>query len=148
MLRVGLTLAALLIPLQIFVGDLHGLNTLEHQPQKIAAMEGVWKTERGAPLLLFAMPDGAARSNHFEIAIPKLASLILTPRARRRDQGPERLPRRATRRSLPLFFAFRVMVGMGVLMLATSWAGLVAVPAQRLGSPSVCRARCCGCWRR
>ena len=53
----ALTLAALLIPLQIFVGDLHGLNTLEHQPQKIAAMEGVWETERGAPLLLFAIPD-------------------------------------------------------------------------------------------
>ena len=83
-LRVGLTLAAVLIPLQIFVGDQHGLNTLEHQPQKIAAMEGVWQTERGAPLLLFAMPDDAARENHFEIAIPKLASLILTPRSRRR----------------------------------------------------------------
>ena len=60
-LRVGLTLAALLIPVQIVVGDLHGLNTLEHQPPKIAAMEGVWETERGAPLLLFAIPDGAAR---------------------------------------------------------------------------------------
>ena len=57
MLRVGLTLAAVLIPVQIFVGDLHGLNTLKHQPAKIAAMEGVWETERGAPLLLFAIPD-------------------------------------------------------------------------------------------
>ena len=59
-MRVGLTLAALLIPVQIFVGDLHGLNTLKHQPAKIAAMEGVWETERGAPLLLFALPDADA----------------------------------------------------------------------------------------
>ena len=73
-----LTLAALLIPLQIFVGDLHGLNTLEHQPQKVAAMEGVWETQRGAPLLLFALPDDEQRTNHFEIGIPKLASWILT----------------------------------------------------------------------
>jgi cytochrome bd-type quinol oxidase subunit 1 len=53
-LRTGLTLRAVLIPLQIIAGDLHGLNTLQHQPQKIAAMEGIWNTERGAPLLLFA----------------------------------------------------------------------------------------------
>jgi len=76
-LRVALTLAALLVPLQIFVGDQHGLNTLEHQPQKIAAMEGLWQTTRGAPLLLFAIPDDAARENHLEIALPKLASLVL-----------------------------------------------------------------------
>ena len=69
-LRVGLTLAALLIPVQIFVGDQHGLNTLQHQPQKVAAMEGIWNTERGAPLLLFAIPDAAERRNHYEIAIP------------------------------------------------------------------------------
>ena len=77
-MRTGLTLGAVLIPLQILVGDLHGLNTLEHQPQKIAAMEGVWETERGAPLLLFAWPDEATRSNRFELGIPKGASLILT----------------------------------------------------------------------
>ena len=62
------------------VGDLHGLNTLKHQPQKIAAMEGIWETTRGAPLLLFAIPDDAARTNRFEMAMPKLASLILTAR--------------------------------------------------------------------
>ena len=71
-MRVGLTLAALLIPVQIFVGDLHGLNTLQHQPAKIAAMEGVWDTQRGAPLLLFAVPDAEQRKNHFEIKVPKL----------------------------------------------------------------------------
>ncbi|HKX95111.1 MAG TPA: cytochrome ubiquinol oxidase subunit I [Methylibium sp.] len=121
-LRVGLTVAALLIPLQIFVGDLHGLNTLKHQPQKVAAMEGVWETERGAPLLLFAWPDGEARSNHFEIAIPKMASFILTHDFDGEIKGlndfPDAHPPVAT-----VFWSFRVMVGMGVLMLATSWAG-------------------------
>ena len=121
-LRVGLTLAALLIPLQIFVGDQHGLNTLEHQPAKIAAMEGVWKTERGAPLLLFAIPDKEQRKNHFEIAIPKLASLILTHDPDGEIKGLNSFGD-AHPPPLPLFFAFRIMVGMGVLMLATSWLG-------------------------
>jgi cytochrome bd ubiquinol oxidase subunit I len=121
-LRVALTLAALLIPLQIFVGDEHGLNTLKHQPQKIAAMEGVWDTERGAPLLLFAIPDESTRSNHAEIAIPNLASLILTHDAQGEIRGLNEF-RGAHPPVLPLFFAFRIMVGVGVLMLATSWIG-------------------------
>ena len=121
-LRVALTLAALLIPLQIFVGDAHGLNTLEHQPQKIAAMEGVWDTERGAPLLLFAIPDETTRSNHAEIAIPNLASLILTHDAQGEIRGLNEF-RGAHPPVLPLFFAFRIMVGVGVLMLAVSWIG-------------------------
>ncbi|SUP52089.1 cytochrome d ubiquinol oxidase subunit I [Vibrio metschnikovii] len=77
-MKVAIILAAVGIPVQILVGDLHGLNTLEHQPAKIAAMEGVWETEQGAPLLLFAWPDETTRSNHFEVGIPKLASFILT----------------------------------------------------------------------
>jgi len=121
-MRVGLTVAALLIPVQIFVGDLHGLNTLKHQPQKIAAMEGVWETERGAPLLLFAVPDDKARTNHFEIAIPKMASLILTHDADGEIKGLNDFPD-AHPPAAPLFFAFRVMVGMGVLMLLVSWVG-------------------------
>jgi cytochrome d ubiquinol oxidase subunit I len=119
-LRVGLTLAAMLIPLQIAVGDMHGLNTLVHQPQKIAAIEGVWNTERGAPLLLFALPDDQERTNHFEIAIPKLASLILTHDAEGEIKGLNEFRDRHPP-ALPLFFAFRVMVGMGMLMLLTSW---------------------------
>ena len=122
-LRVGLTLAAMAIPLQIFVGDLHGLNTLHHQPQKIAAMEGVWQTERGAPLLLFAVPDGEQRRNHFEIAIPKLASLILTHDPNGEIKGLNEFPN--AHPPVPMvFWAFRVMVGMGLLMLATSWGAL------------------------
>ncbi|WP_428414775.1 cytochrome ubiquinol oxidase subunit I [Methylibium sp.] len=121
-MRIGLTVAALLIPVQIFVGDLHGLNTLKHQPQKIAAMEGVWETEKGAPLLLFAVPDDKARTNHFEIAIPKMASLILTHDADGEIKGLNDFPD-AHPPAAPLFFAFRVMVGMGVLMLLVSWVG-------------------------
>ena len=122
-LRVGLTLAAVVIPIQIFVGDQHGLNTLHYQPQKIAAMEGVWATERGAPLLLFAVPDGTQRRNHFEIAVPKLASLILTHDLDGKIQGLNSFVG-AHPPVLPVFFAFRVMVGVGVLMLAASWLGL------------------------
>ena len=77
-LKTGVSLAALLIPLQVLVGDMHGLNTFQHQPAKLAAIEGVWHTERGAPLLLFALPDEATQSNRFEVGIPKLASLIIT----------------------------------------------------------------------
>ena len=121
-LRVGLTLAAIAIPVQIAVGDAHGLNTLEHQPAKIAAMEGVWETERGAPLLLFAIPDQETRSNHFEIGIPKLASLILTHELDGEIKGLNSFGDKHPP-ALPMFFAFRIMVGVGLLMLATSWLG-------------------------
>ena len=121
-LRAALTLAAILIPLQIIVGDMHGLNTLQHQPAKIAAIEGVWQTQRGAPLLLFAIPDAAERRNHFEIAVPKVASLILTHELDGEIKGMNDFPG-AHPPPLPVFFAFRIMIGMGVLMLATSWIG-------------------------
>ena len=121
-LRVGLTLAATLIPVQIFVGDMHGLNTLQHQPAKIAAMEGVWETERGAPLLLFAIPDDTERKNHFALGVPKVASLILTHELDGEIKGMNDFPG-AHPPPLPVFFAFRIMVGMGLLMLATSWLG-------------------------
>jgi cytochrome d ubiquinol oxidase subunit I len=115
-------LAAVLIPLQIMVGDFHGLNTLEHQPAKIAAMEGVWRTERGAPLLLFAVPDEKQRQNHFAVAIPRGASLILRHSVDGEIQGLDDFPD-AHPPVKPVFYAFRVMVGMGLLMLAVSWFG-------------------------
>jgi cytochrome d ubiquinol oxidase subunit I len=121
-LRLGLTLAALLIPVQIVVGDMHGLNTLHHQPQKIAAMEGLWETTRGAPLLLFAWPDGKSRRNDLEIALPNVASLILTHETNGEIKGLNEFAGRHPP-VLPVFLAFRAMVGMGVLMLATSWLG-------------------------
>jgi cytochrome d ubiquinol oxidase subunit I len=114
--------AAILIPLQIFAGDMHGLNTLEHQPQKIAAMEGLWETTEGAPLLLFAIPDEASRENHFEIPIPYAASLILTHQLDGEIMGLNEFEGEHPPVA-PVFYAFRVMVGMGMLMLVVSWLG-------------------------
>lgn len=122
-LRYALSVAAIAIPMQIFVGDLHGLNTLEHQPQKIAAIEGIWETESPAPLLLFAVPDLAGRKNHFEIAIPRLGSVILTHSFDGAIRGMNDFRDRHPP-PLPVFLAFRAMVGMGVLMLVTSWVAL------------------------
>ncbi|MCU0899826.1 MAG: cytochrome ubiquinol oxidase subunit I [Cypionkella sp.] len=126
-LRFGLILGAVLIPLQILMGDLHGLNTLEHQPAKVAAMEGNWETGPNVPLLLFAIPDEAARMNHAEIAIPNGASLILKHSADgvvpglndfvAEDGTPLHPP------VAPVFWSFRVMVGTGMAMLALSWLG-------------------------
>ena len=121
-LRVGLTLGAVLVPVQIVVGDLHGLNTLEHHPQKIAAMEAIWETERGAPLLLFAWPDSSTRSNRYAVGIPRGASLILAHELDGELKGLNDFPG-AHPPVAPLFFGFRIMVGIGVLMLAASWVG-------------------------
>jgi cytochrome d ubiquinol oxidase subunit I len=121
-LRVGLTIAALLVPVQVLVGDLHGLNTLEHQPQKIAAMEAVWETERRAPLLLFAWPDESTRSNRYAVGIPGAGSLILTHELDGEIKGLDDFEGEHPPVA-PVFFAFRVMVGTGVLMLLTSWVG-------------------------
>jgi cytochrome d ubiquinol oxidase subunit I len=118
-LTTGVFAAAILMPVQAVVGDLHGLNTFEHQPQKIAAMEGVWETEEGAPLLLFAWPDEASRENHFEIGIPNLASLILTHEWDGVITGLNDFE--YTPPVKPLFLGFRLMVGVGLLMLAVSW---------------------------
>ena len=124
-LRTGIYLAALLIPVQILVGDLHGLNTLEHQPAKVAAMEGNWETRGNVPLLLFALPDEETRSNHFELSIPNGASLILKHEAEGvvpglnnfvAEDGTIEHPPVA-----PVFWAFRIMVGTGMAMLAISW---------------------------
>jgi cytochrome d ubiquinol oxidase subunit I len=122
-LRTGLFVAAVLIPMQIVVGDAHGLNTLEHQPAKIAAMEGIWQTQRGAPAVLFALPDQATQSNRFEIAIPKLASLYLTHDWNGEVQGIDAFGDKHPPVA-PVFWAFRTMVGVGLLMLAVSWTGV------------------------
>ncbi|RWL11873.1 MAG: cytochrome ubiquinol oxidase subunit I [Mesorhizobium sp.] len=120
-LRTGVFTAAILIPIQIFAGDQHGLNTLEHQPQKIAAMEANWNTGPNVPLVLFALPDEAARENRFELTIPDGASLILRHSASGvvpglNDYAGNHPP------VFPVFWAFRIMVGTGVLMLVVSWS--------------------------
>jgi len=118
-LRTGVTVAAILIPVQIFVGDLHGLNTLKHQPAKLAAMEGIWETQAGVPAVLFAIPDQATQSNKYEIAIPKLASFYLTHDWNGEVKGIKDFAEHPP--VGPVFWAFRIMVGVGLLMLAVSW---------------------------
>jgi len=119
-LRTGLYVAALLIPVQIVVGDLHGLNTLQHQPAKLAAMEGIWETQKGAPAVLFALPDQANQSNKFEVSIPKLASFYLTHDWNGEVKGIKEFGDKHPPVA-PVFWAFRVMVGVGLLMLGVSW---------------------------
>ena len=121
-MRVAVWVAAILIPLQILAGDMHGLNTLEHQPAKVAAMEGLWEDTEGAPLLLFAWPDEEKRENHLEIAIPNGASLILTHELKGFVAGLNSFEG-AHPPVKPVFFAFRIMVGVGLLMLLVAWGG-------------------------
>ena len=129
-LRMAIITAAILIPLQMVVGDSHGLNTLQYQPAKVAAMEGIWNTENGAPAVIFAIPNSKEQKNDFEISIPKLASLYLTHSFTGEVQGlkafPDKIPPVA-----PVFFAFRIMVGVGVLMMLVSWTAVWLSRGQR-----------------
>ena len=125
-LKIALTAAMILTPLQAFVGDLHGLNTFEHQPQKVAAMEGVWQTEKGAPLLLFAIPDEEQRTNHFEIAIPNMASFILTHDLNGEIRGLDEFKGEHPPVA-PVFYSFRVMVGLGLFMILVAYVAGVTL---------------------
>lgn len=139
-LKTGVVLAALLIPVQIFVGDLHGLNTLEHQPQKIAAMEGNWETGGNVPLLLFALPDQEARENRFELAIPNGASIILQHHADGIVPGlNDFVAEDGTILHPPVmqvFWSFRIMVGVGLAMLTLSWSAAFLLWRARKAEPS------------
>jgi cytochrome d ubiquinol oxidase subunit I len=121
-LKLALTSAMILTPVQIVLGDLHGLNTLEHQPAKLAAMEGIWEGGKGVPAVLIGIPDSKTQSNLYEVSIPKLASFYLTHDWDGEVKGlkdfGDKIPPVA-----PVFFAFRIMVGIGLLMLLASWLG-------------------------
>ena len=119
-LRTAIIAASVAMPLQFLVGDMHGLNTLEHQPAKIAALEGIWHTEKSAPLTLFGFPDEAAGTTHYAIKIPKLASLILAHDVNAELKGLNEFPG-AHPPVAPIFWAFRVMVAVGSLMLVVAW---------------------------
>jgi cytochrome bd ubiquinol oxidase subunit I len=121
-ITLALGMASISAPLQILVGDMHGLNVEEHQPLKVAAMEGRWDTMAGAPLLLFAIPDQAAEKNHFEIGIPYGASLILKHSFDGVVEGLKEVPPEDRPPMAPVFFAFRIMVGCGALLVALAWA--------------------------
>jgi len=132
MLTMGLGMIAVVAPLQIIAGDMHGLNTLDYQPAKIAAMEGHWKTREGAPLILFAIPDEAAQTNHLEVEVPKLGSLILTHSLNGVVRGLDQWAPGDRPPVAPIFWAFRVMVAIGLLMVAIGFGGVFLLWRGRL----------------
>lgn len=125
-LAMALGLAAVLAPLQVFIGDLHGLNTAEHQPAKLAAMEGHWRNEGGdgVPLLLFALPDQDAEKNLYEIPVPHGASLIITHSWNGTFPSLTDVPADQRPPVAIVFWAFRVMVGLGGLMVLVALWGV------------------------
>ena len=138
-LRIGVIMAAVLTPVQIFTGDMHGLNTLEHQPAKVAAMEALWETRQAAPLVLFGLPDAETRSNRFAIELPGMASLILTHHLQGEVKGINEFPG-AHPPVAPVFWSFRVMVGTGVLMLLVSWFAAYSLKRRSELPPVLLRA--------
>lgn len=131
-LGMSMMIAFLGAPAQLFIGDMHGLNTLEHQPMKVAAMEGVWHDEKGAPLLLFAIPDQEEQKNLFEIGIPNVASLILTHELEGEIKGLSSVSKDEQPPVFIVFWSFRIMVGIGMLMILTGLIGAVLFVKKRL----------------
>jgi cytochrome d ubiquinol oxidase subunit I len=141
MIMMGILLASVLVPLQALLGDLHGVNTFEHQPQKLAAMEGIWESRAGQPAVIFALPDEELEKNHAEISIPKLASLYLTHDWDGHVKGLKDFPREDRPPVVLTFIAFRVMVGMWLIMLAlTVWAWILRAKRQLYESSLFLRA--------
>ena len=124
MFGMAMLMAVFVAPLQPIIGDLHGLNTLEHQPAKVAAMEGLWETQRGAPLKLFGWPDQEEETTKFAIEIPKLSSLILTHELDGEVKGLKEWPKDERPPVAWVFWSFRIMIGIGTLMVIT---GVMAV---------------------
>ncbi len=132
MLGMAMIMAAFVAPGQLLVGDMHGLNTLEHQPAKVAAMEGLWETRQGAPLNLFGLPDQERETTRYAIEIPNLSSLILTHEWKGEVKGLKEWPRQDRPPAAVVFWGFRVMVGIGVLMILTGAAAIVLHFKKRL----------------
>ena len=118
--KVAMLAAAFLSPAQLVVGDLHGVHTAQHQPQKVAAMEGLWETTHGAPLVLFGLPDEQRRENKWALEIPKLSSLIITRSLNGEVKGINEFPGEHPPVA-PVFWGFRIMVGTGMAMIALAW---------------------------
>lgn len=137
-MRTGVFMGALLIPVQIVLGDFHGLNTLKHQPQKIAAIEAIWETERGVPLVLFGFPDEEARKTHMAVEVPKLASVILTHDPDGELKGLNEFEGKHPPVA-PVFWAFRIMVGIGMAMLAVGFWGAWVLKRKREPTPWLSR---------
>lgn len=124
MFSMAMWMAAIVTPIQVIVGDLHGLNTLEHQPAKVAAMEGHFETHEGAPLILFGLPDQANKAVDYQVSIPYLGSLILTHSFTGEVKGLDAFPEEDHPPVAIVFWSFRIMVALGFLMLAV---GLVSL---------------------
>jgi cytochrome d ubiquinol oxidase subunit I len=123
MLRMAIGLTAILAPLQLVIGDQHGLNTLEHQPIKVAAMEAHWDGSKPGDFHIFAWPDEVAGVNHFELSIPKAASLVLTHRMNGLFPGLNSVPASDRPPVKIVFFAFRIMLAVGFFMIAAALFG-------------------------
>jgi len=123
MLRMAIGLTAILAPLQLLIGDQHGLNTLEHQPIKVAAMEAHWDGSKPGDFHIFAWPDEKAGKNSFEISIPRGASLILTHSPNGLFPGLSSVPASDRPPVKVVFFAFRIMLGLGFFMIAAALYG-------------------------
>jgi cytochrome d ubiquinol oxidase subunit I len=134
MLHWGLSLAALLIPVQMYVGHLTGLYVLEHQPAKFAAIEGRWESQQPASEVIIAWPDEANERNLYALEIPALGSYIASGNWTSREIGLDSFPIEDRPPVLIPFFGFRLMVGMGLVMLAVSWGGSLLRLAGRLES--------------
>jgi len=134
MLGMAMIMAIFVAPMQLLFGDMHGLNTFKYQPAKVAAMEGIWDTERGAPLRLFAWPNQITERNSFEISIPKLSSFILTHDFNGEVKGLKSWAREVRPPVATVFWAFRIMVGLGMLMIGTGLAGLALFLKKQLFS--------------
>ena len=125
MFSMAMWMAAVVAPIQIVAGDMHGLNTLEHQPAKVAAMEGHFETTKGAPLILFGIPDMEAEETRYAIEIPHLGSLILTHSWDGEVKGLKEWPPEDRPNATIVFWSFRIMVGLGLLMAAMGGISLV-----------------------
>jgi cytochrome bd ubiquinol oxidase subunit I len=133
MFSMAMWMAVIVAPLQIFAGDLHGLNTLKYQPAKIAAMEGHYDTHAGAPLILFGVPNDALEQTQYQLAIPKLGSLILTHHADGLVKGLKEFPKDARPPAMIIFWSFRIMVAIGFAMLALGfWSMVRRLQGERL----------------
>ena len=119
MFGMAMLMAVFVAPLQLLFGDLHGLNTFKEQPVKVAAMEGLWETQQGAPLKLFGWPDEQMETTRFAIEIPKLSSLILTHHLDGEVKGLKEWPKDKRPPVAPVFWSFRIMVGVGMMMILT-----------------------------
>jgi cytochrome d ubiquinol oxidase subunit I len=132
MFGMAMIMAIFVAPMQLLIGDLHGRNTLEYQPEKVAAMEGLWETRRGAPLRLFGWPDQKAEITRYSLEIPKLSSLILTHDLDGEVRGLKDWPKNDRPPVALVFWAFRFMVGLGMLMILTGVLALILHLCKRL----------------